>query len=261
MRKMLWVLLAGAWAGNAAAVNTDDYKIAYAGVSGLYEISDSARDSGNGYGFHLNAGLPLAGHPNSAVELSYYSLRRDRDVDDKADYQQGLLANYVYDFAPHRRSDTDSLLRYVPAFTPYALGGLGVIREDVRGDDHYHFGVDAGGGLLWPLPYHGLAVRSEAVAVAQINDRSADSRDVLVDYQLRLGLQLPLSFLYPDHRPAVPAAAECPVEVVDPAGARADCQVDSDRDGVVDSLDQCPGTASGTAVDGRGCPAAWSDAR
>jgi OOP family OmpA-OmpF porin len=32
------------------------------------------------------------------------------------------------------------------------------------------------------------------------------------------------------------------------------CPLDSDGDGVADSLDQCPGTPQGAAVDARGCP-------
>jgi len=41
-----------------------------------------------------------------------------------------------------------------------------------------------------------------------------------------------------------------------PAGTRVDavgCEIDSDGDGVVDRLDQCPGTPAGAKVDARGC--------
>jgi outer membrane protein OmpA-like peptidoglycan-associated protein len=41
-----------------------------------------------------------------------------------------------------------------------------------------------------------------------------------------------------------------------PAGARVDangCELDSDGDGVVDRLDRCPGTARGAKVDAKGC--------
>lgn len=42
-----------------------------------------------------------------------------------------------------------------------------------------------------------------------------------------------------------------------PAGVTVDsngCPVDSDKDGVADYLDKCPGTPAGVAVDGSGCP-------
>ncbi len=32
------------------------------------------------------------------------------------------------------------------------------------------------------------------------------------------------------------------------------CPLDSDKDGVIDSLDQCPNTRAGLAVDSKGCP-------
>ena len=41
-----------------------------------------------------------------------------------------------------------------------------------------------------------------------------------------------------------------------PAGAKVDaqgCELDSDRDGVVDRLDRCPGTRAGAKVDANGC--------
>jgi OOP family OmpA-OmpF porin len=42
-----------------------------------------------------------------------------------------------------------------------------------------------------------------------------------------------------------------------PAGARVDakgCPMDSDNDGVFDGIDQCPGTPAGARVDAKGCP-------
>ena len=42
-----------------------------------------------------------------------------------------------------------------------------------------------------------------------------------------------------------------------PAGQKVDaigCPLDSDKDGVIDSADQCPNTKAGMAVDSKGCP-------
>ena len=49
----------------------------------------------------------------------------------------------------------------------------------------------------------------------------------------------------------VPAAAPVPVPVPVPVPAP---PADSDRDSVIDTLDRCPGTPAGVAVDGNGCP-------
>ena len=50
---------------------------------------------------------------------------------------------------------------------------------------------------------------------------------------------------------AAPAAAPAPIIVPAPVPAP---PVDSDSDGVIDTLDKCPGTPQGVAVDSNGCP-------
>lgn len=57
---------------------------------------------------------------------------------------------------------------------------------------------------------------------------------------------------------AEPVAVAAPVKPVEPAPVKPEPQVvaplDSDGDGVIDSLDKCPGTPKGTKVDADGCP-------
>ena len=56
-----------------------------------------------------------------------------------------------------------------------------------------------------------------------------------------------------DHDGVVDRLDQCPDTV---AGAKVDargCELDSDHDGVVDRLDQCPDTVAGAKVDARGC--------
>ncbi|MFT4046846.1 MAG: OmpA family protein [Solimonas sp.] len=48
--------------------------------------------------------------------------------------------------------------------------------------------------------------------------------------------------------------------VVDPVTGRSDCAVDTDRDGVNDDGDLCPGTPNGVSVDAHGCPLAGASA-
>jgi OOP family OmpA-OmpF porin len=55
----------------------------------------------------------------------------------------------------------------------------------------------------------------------------------------------------PPAKPAVVVPAPAPV-VVAPVVIPA--PLDSDKDGVIDEKDQCPGTAAGVAVDAKGCP-------
>jgi OOP family OmpA-OmpF porin len=255
MRKMLWGFLAfGAlWAHQAAALNTDGYDIPYVTGSFTYEISDSKRDSDNGLGFQLGAGLPL--DEKSSVELSYYGLRRKRDIDGNDDYQNGVFANYVYDFGNFGFSQT-----WLPNFKPYVLGGPGYVLDDVRGSKHNHVGADVGGGLLFPLHVGnwdwGWAVRTEAGVIGEL-DRGQSVQghgEALVDYHFTIGLQIPLTPLFKPHSAATENG--CTVSVVNLLTGRRDCNLDSDGDGVPDSLDECPGTPVGSQVDAKGCPVA-----
>jgi OOP family OmpA-OmpF porin len=47
---------------------------------------------------------------------------------------------------------------------------------------------------------------------------------------------------------------KCPGTAVGVAVDTKGCPLDSDKDGVIDSLDQCPNTKAGMAVDSKGCP-------
>jgi outer membrane protein OmpA-like peptidoglycan-associated protein len=241
------------WMGAAHAVTVDDYDISYVGAAFIYELNDSARDSDNGYGGEVHLGWPLTefGYANWAAELTFHALSRDRDTDGRSDYQRGLMLDLVYDFGLFGWGDGAPV---APRFKPFVLGGLGVVQDDVRGSEHEHFGINLGGGALIPLNWHGIAARLEARVLGQDNDKSVADEDILIDYRIGLGLQLPLTplFALPQHE-APEVAEECELAVVDPITGRSDCGTDSDGDGVLDSLDQCPGTPAGTPVDGRGC--------
>jgi outer membrane protein OmpA-like peptidoglycan-associated protein len=224
----------------AHAIRIDDYDGFYGYGGGLYELNDSSRDSDDGVGLNLGVGMPFFGRDSEALEFSLHALQRDRKIDGKKDYQHALFANWVRDLGL-----TDLGL----GAKPYVLVGVGAVQEDVAGDDHLHFGADAGLGALFPLLNWGLAVRAEAIAQAQVNDQSVPDEDYLLDFQVRVGLQVPF-----DRTPAAPPPApECPTRVVDPVTGRADCISDSDRDGVADGQDACPATPGGTMVDAKGC--------
>jgi outer membrane protein OmpA-like peptidoglycan-associated protein len=83
---------------------------------------------------------------------------------------------------------------------------------------------------------------------------------VLIDYHFQVGLEIPLNYFFKASHHVEPAVPECSVSVVDPVTGRSDCTVDSDRDGVPDSKDQCPNTPSGVKVNEVGCPYESGDA-
>ena len=248
MKVLCAAAVATLWGGSALAVNADDYEIPYAGAAYLYEIGDNDRDSKNGNGFQLHFGWPLSdfGYSRWAAELTFHSLARKRDVDGKKDYQSGLMLDLVYDFGSQAIGGSGYSVK------PFVLGGLGVVQEDARGSEHEHFGFNFGGGALFPLNWHGLAARLEARVLGQDNDKTVAGEDLLIDYRVSLGLQMPLTFLFAPG--SAPPAQSCELAVVDPVTGRSDCGDDSDRDGVVDGLDECPMTPAGVKVNARGCP-------
>lgn len=244
MKKTLCSALALAvFAAPVLAVNNEDTSGNYVVGSGVYEINDSKRHSDNGLGGQLTFGVPLK-FEHGAIEISYYDVGRERALDGRDDYQTALLVNYVHDFGAFGM------------FKPFVSGGLGGVQEDVLGEKHTHIGVNAGVGTLVSLPFHGLAIRAEANVLAQDNSKRSGpaNAEFLADYRVLVGLQVPLLFAGGVIASDVPAPAEaCELSIVDPLTGRSDCAADSDRDGVADGVDQCPGTAPGAAVNEFGC--------
>lgn len=129
-------------------------------------------------------------------------------------------------------------------FTPYALLGVGGNYNDVRGtgesDSFDPYGTAGLGFVTGPIIETGqIKLRGE---LRYIYDTFGDEYQ---DYQALVGFEIPF-FGKPE--PAEPAPAPEPeVRVVEAEMA------DADGDGIPDSADKCPGTPSGTRVDGEGC--------
>jgi OOP family OmpA-OmpF porin len=250
------LLLCGLWAGQAAAVNVDGQDIPYASLQYAHEFAADARDSDGGNGYQLTFGLPLEmlnfnlpfSKENTAAEVSFYDVGRKRNIDDNKDYQTVLAFDLVRDFGTYDWKGTETG-KYLPKFKPFGLLGLEAISEDVRGNRHYHAGVNVGGGLLFPLPWYGAAVRTEGRLQLQSNTKSVPDKNFLMDFRLTLGVQIPLSFLFKEQA-AHAQPASCDVAVVPVGGApRADC----DTKPVATS--SCVVPVAGESVDANGCAA------
>ena len=253
MQNKIWgmMLLGAVWAGPALAVSADGHEVPYVAAQYAHEFSDSSRASSGGNGYQLTFGWPLS-LPNTAVEGFYYDVGRARNIDGKKDYQTVFGADLVRDFGLMSIGG-DFGSRYLPRFKPFGLAGLEAVHEDVRGERKWHPAGNLGAGLLFPLPWYGAAVRTEGRVQIQGNKTSVAGENVLLDYRLTIGIQIPLTPLFKD-RPA-PKASECNVQVISLNGvSRKDCGADSDHDGVPDSRDVCPGTPEGAAVNADGCP-------
>ncbi|MGH8462320.1 MAG: OmpA family protein [Stenotrophobium sp.] len=253
----LCALLASLAMGQAQAdeaSSSADSSGPYFAAQYLHEFSDHKRDSAGGNGYQLTFGLPLDLLPaDTTLETSFLALSRKRDIDGNKDYQQALMFNLNHNFGLFGWNG-DFTSKYLPKFSPFGIAGLGAIREDVSGSRHVHFGVDAGAGLLFPLPWYGMTVRTAAVAQLQANHQSVPGEHALLDYHLTIGLQIPLTPLFERIHTMSTELTSCGVSVVSLFGTRSDCLTDSDHDGVPDVDDQCPGTPTGVKVDAKGCP-------
>ena len=263
MSKMLRgaVLACGTvWAGQALAVNTENYDIPYVGAMGSYVIPDSVRDNDAGWGFSALFGVPLGDWfpiSGSAAEVNFFDNDLKRSFDGNSNYQRGVMIDWVKDFGLYGWPK-NGMMNWAPDFKPFTILGVGAIQDDVLGNKNGVFGFEGGAGVIATLPFWGWAVRAEARVVGQVNNKSVPDHDVLIDYRLNVGLQIPLTPFFDRNLPVAPAK-ECDVAVVNPVTGRSDCATDSDHDGVPDTLDKCPGTAPGTAVDANGCPTTAGD--
>lgn len=233
MRKIALALALGI-AGTGAAAAADYSKTTYGAVMGSYTIPASERDAEFGIGGQVVfLGLPLSDHLN--LEVSGFGTSLDRDSDGKEDAQLGLGLDFLVPLAKG-------------PFRPFLLAGFGGVYEelgtalDTKTIAPY---LNFGAGALVALTDR-LSARAEARWFADYNDEVVLGVDRLGDWRFNLGLQY--AFGAPTAPPAPPVVAKAPPP---PAPLP---PPDSDKDGVIDSLDKCPGTPAGVKVDASGCP-------
>jgi OOP family OmpA-OmpF porin len=162
---------------------------------------------------------------------------------------EGLLGYHDIDGFPgqkHLELGINAVGNFLPesTFSPYAIGGIGVLRADVGLPD---FGGSPTAGTtatdLTATAGLGLKIRfgeSPWSLRAEWRVRHAFASDnALTDQIGSLGLQ----YTFGGGSSAPAAIASAPM-----------VDADSDGDGVVDSRDACPNTRSGVVVDLTGCP-------
>lgn len=197
-------------AAPALAVTAPGHDSAYVGAGFSYELPDSGRHSDNGIGFRAGGGIPLDafGIPQTALEANFFGTRRSRDIDGKDDYQDALLFDLVHDFGLFGWGDQS----WLPDFKPFVLGGVGAVYDDAHGDSSWNPMLDVGVGLLFPLHWHGVALRTAFRVLGQHNDTSVPSKDFLFDFHFGIGIQIPLDFLNFNEAPQ--PQSEPPVKIV-----------------------------------------------
>lgn len=212
----------------------------YVNVLPFYLSPDANRRGTNEDGRGMGVGY---GHPITerlSWELQTFADVISTEPDSARDvYQYGAGADLNYRF---RRGDGAS---------PFLLFGGGVVRNDLVPDtakDNDFFSNVGLGFVSGGLGKSEIRLRTE---VRYVRDRFefADEGGKN-DRRFALGVQIPLGKRTVEVPREVEVVRERVVRETVPAEI-----VDSDRDGVPDQIDQCPGTLAGLATDNRGCAA------
>ncbi|HET8882392.1 MAG TPA: OmpA family protein [Solimonas sp.] len=203
----------------------------YGAIQGTYMFPDSDRNTNNAGGGILTFGFMANDY--LAPEINVFGLATDRKHSNAADSTWGGGIDLA--FYPVKRTGSIS---------PFLLIGGGGQYEDRFLDDGGYGFADIGVGALFNLNKSGsAAVRFDVKEYFVFADDVDPSHDYLTDTRINLGLQFDLGSLF--------KRSSEKVVVVQSAAPTAQ---DTDGDGVVDKIDQCPGTPDGTKVDAKGCP-------
>ncbi len=236
MNKSWQLLIAAATAAcllqvpNAFAEEGDIDSRTYLGVLGGYVITDDgsrapAYQYDDAYSIMLLLGSQKSERINTEFGLAYTVLEGDRaGVSDAHDWQLTLGYDWLWFF------DREG-------WSPFGLVGIGATNEEREPDDHIHLTANAGLGIMKALNEHGTTFRTEARYLYHNDDDVGN--DNPGDWRIALGFQTPLTAK--------------PVELPPPPPPPPAPPADSDGDGVVDGVDECPGTLKGVKVDRVGC--------
>jgi OOP family OmpA-OmpF porin len=133
--------------------------------------------------------------------------------------------------------------------SPFVILGVGGVRNDavLKAEDDTDFTGNAGLGFI-SGELGGARVRLRGEARYVFDDFETGVNDGMNDWRFGLGVVVPLGRRVVEREivreRVVTETVTVPAEIVD-----------SDRDGVPDQMDQCPGTLTGLATDSRGCAA------
>ncbi|OOS06623.1 OmpA-OmpF porin, OOP family [Moraxella cuniculi DSM 21768] len=230
---------------------TDSAEDAQRKLFGVDEKNGESLDSGLWTGAAL--GLELT--PSTQFQVEYGVANtdttvvvNDREVSGaEADAkQQTISGNFLI--------GTEQFTGYNPAtkFKPYVLVGAGQSKikiEDKASGQELDESKDTIGNIGLGARYlvnDALALRGEVRGIHNFDNDWWEGL-ALAGLEVTLGGRL---------APVVPVApVQEPVAPVKPAAVVVEDRiVDTDRDGVPDHLDACPGTEANTVVDARGCP-------
>ncbi len=197
-------------------------------VGGYYNDTDRNTNSRQFY-----YGLGVGRFFSENMSLDLFADRTSRDVD----AGNGKWANNTYGVAARFYAGGWN------AWRPYILAGVMGSNHHSAGDSGWSPAAELGGGLSKTVT-DSSDIRFEAGYRYDWDNKTQPRQNGYGDWFL--GFSIVSRF-------GAPAAAPAPVVAQTPPPA--DCStMDSDKDGVNDCDDKCPGTAAGTIVGPDGCP-------
>lgn len=206
-------------------------------IGALYNQPDNQRETDFGYGAIAAVGVPLRSLSNRLyleLSASHTILKSDKSLPTEF-FRKSLNADLQYAFG-----NRDQL-------TPFVLAGIGVARNDVIPDnfDKTTFTANIGAGLT------GLLIGDSVRGRIDIRGVYDDYLDNVFDGVVTAGIEIPLGRARTETVERV-VTVEKQVEVIKEV-VREVAPIDSDGDGIPDSIDECPNTLSGVRTDNRGC--------
>ena len=240
-RVILAGLLVAAGAAGGSALAADDAGAWYLSPMVQWWHLDNDRDATSHLGYQLGIGKYLSSEWAAEVAIGGGKFNTPSGADLS-------LLHYSLDF----------IRTYLPDSTvhPYVIFGGGGFQDHQSGAPSTGtFGAEAGLGLLTDLgDQTGSArwkLRTEVKYQHEFSDRTASSTD-LGDVVFGVGVQFLFAIPTPPPPPPVAAAPPPPPPPAAPPPPPP-APLDSDGDGVPDSIDRCPNTPKGDKVDAYGC--------
>ena len=195
---------------------------------GGYYNFEGNEDLKNTYAAGLRIGYNVTEHVGFEGVCSFVPTNiKDMTGDDEVNLF-GYGADFIYHFMPDSR------------FVPFVAVGAGEIHYDTPAgaDSMNKFYLDYGAGVKIFITEN-VALRADVRHILPTNDNYND-------FMGTIGL----TFSFGGNKKEVPVArVEEPLPPPPPPAP-----MDSDKDGVPDNLDKCPGTPAGVVVDKDGCP-------
>jgi OOP family OmpA-OmpF porin len=233
-------LIAAASSANAGTTNSDLGKY-YATGTVHFLTTDHERfaDQGANDGFGGHVGLGMKFTDRVSVELKLGAQQIDVNTSGSKGQQDAILdLRYQLSNGPTRA---------------FALLGGGQVKTDLAGGgDSSHQMMRFGVGFDFELS-NKIDLRTQVVARRVDDFESVPGVEDFVDFETAVGLVYWFSDNNDVAKPKPASIAPAVIATAEPEPMPRPAK-DSDRDGIVETADNCPNTPSHSFVDSRGCP-------